>query len=332
MIPVSNNTLYLKGRNNQFRKRILTQGTIIGTGISVPEKIVPNSYFVEECGLNTSDEWIQDRIGIVERRFAEADETAVQFATEAARHALETAKCSSKKVDLILVATSTPDFVMPSTACLVQQELAATNAGAFDINSACAGFTTAIDIAVRYLQSGMNNILVIGVDLGSRIIDMKDRSTSVFFGDGAGALLLSSEGPGNILASKVNSDGNAKPLQVPVGGTMYMDGHAIWDFATEILPKTIFELCDAAQISIAELDLVVPHQANRNILEQAAKSLGMQSDQFAINIQKYGNTMAASIPIALHEVFVNGKATQGTHMAIVGFGAGLTWGGTLFQL
>lgn len=300
--------------------------------MSVPSRVVPNSFFVEQCGLQTSDEWIQQRIGIVERRFAEPEDTATQFATEAARQALQAANCSAQEIDLILVATSTPDYIMPATACLVQQELGASNACAFDLNSACAGFAIAMDIAVRYLQSGMNNILIIGVDLGSRIIDMQDRNTCLFFGDGAGALLLCSQGPGEILASQANSAGNAKPLQVPVGGTMKMDGRAIWDFAVDIIPKTIHQLCEAAHISVDQLDLVIPHQANRNILEQAAKTLGMQPDQMMINIEKYGNTMAASIPIALHEAFQSGKAGAGTRIAIVGFGAGLTWGGTLFQL
>ncbi len=300
--------------------------------MSVPAKVVPNSYFIEDCGIETSDVWIRQRIGIVERRFAESDETATQFASEAARQALQSANCSAREIDLILVATSTPDYAMPSTACLVQQELEADNACAFDLNSACAGFAVAMDVAVRYLQSGMNNILVIGVDLGSRIVDMQDRGTCVFFGDGAGALVLSSQGPGKVLASQTASAGNAEPLQVPVGGKMSMDGRAIWNFATDIIPKTILELCNAAQISVDQLDLVIPHQANRNILEHAAETLGMQPKQFAINIQKYGNTMAASVPIALHEAFENGKAVAGTRMAIVGFGAGLTWGGTLFQL
>ncbi|MBL4885715.1 MAG: beta-ketoacyl-ACP synthase 3 [Planctomycetaceae bacterium] len=332
MSAVTNKKSHPQSLGTNPRNRILTTGSIAGTGISVPSQIIPNSYFEEELGLKTSDAWIQQRIGIFERRFARPEETTSQFAAAAARQALESANCSAKDIDLILVATSTPEFVMPATACLVQQELEASNASAFDLNSACAGFAVAMDVAVRYLQSGMKNILIIGVDLGSRLVDMQDRSTCVFFGDGAGALVLSSQGPGKILASQTTSAGNAEPLQVPIGGKMSMDGRAIWDFATDIIPKTIFQLCEAAQISAAQLDLIVPHQANRNILEQAAKSLGMHTDQFAINIQKYGNTMAASIPIALHEAFQDGKAVPGTYMAIVGFGAGLTWGGTLLQL
>ncbi len=301
--------------------------------MSVPEKVVSNNYFVAECGLETSDEWIQQRIGISERRFADPEETATQFATDAAREALQSACCSARDVDLILVATSTPDYAMPSTACLVQQELGADNACAFDINSACAGFAIAVDIGIRYLQAGMKNILVVGVDLGSRIVDMQDRNTCVFFGDGAGAILLSSQGPGEILASQTASAGNAAPLQVPAGKKMSMDGKAIWNFAVDIIPQTILELCAAAHLSVNQLDLIVPHQANHNILRQAADQLGLPVEKFVINIQNYGNTMAASIPIALHEAFRNEDGIPaGTRLAIVGFGAGLTWGGSLFQV
>ncbi len=318
----------LVGGNSAQKKSLA--GSIVGTGMSVPEKIVPNDYFVEQCGLDTSDEWIRERIGIIERRFAEPEQTAVQFATSAAREALQNAGCSAREVDLILVATSTPDYAMPSTACLIQQELGADNASAFDINSACAGFAIAVDIAIRYLQTGAQNILIVGVDLGSRIVDMQDRNTCVFFGDGAGAVLLSSQGPGEVLASQTASAGDATPLQVPTGKKMSMDGRAIWEFAVDIIPRTIRELCAAACISVDQLDLIVPHQANRNILCQAAQTLGVPAEKFVINIQNYGNTMAASIPIALHEALRNG-IPAGTRMAIIGFGAGLTWGGTLFQ-
>ncbi len=301
--------------------------------MSVPDKVVTNQFFVEQCGLDTSDEWIRKRIGIIERRFAEPHETASQFASDAAREALRSARCFARDVDLILVATSTPDYAMPSTACLVQQEIGAENACAFDINSACAGFAIAVDIAIRYLQAGMQNVLVIGVDLGSRIVDMQDRNTCLFFGDGAGAFLLSANGSGEILATQTASAGNAAPLQVPTGKKMSMDGRAIWDFAVDIIPETILELCAAADLSVDQLDLVVPHQANKNILRQAADTLGLPIEKFAINIQNYGNTMAASIPIALHEAFENGYGVPtGTKMAIVGFGAGLTWGGALFHV
>ncbi len=316
--------------DNSVQKKSLA-GSIVGTGMSVPEKIVPNDYFVEQCGLDTSDEWIRERIGIIERRFAEPEQTAVQFATGAAREALQNGGCAAQEVDLILVATSTPDYAMPSTACLIQQELGADNACAFDINSACAGFAIAVDIAIRYLQTGAQNILIVGVDLGSRIVDMQDRNTCVFFGDGAGAVLLSSQGSGEVLASQTASAGDADPLQVPTGKKMSMDGRAIWGFAVDIIPRTIRELCAAACISVDQLDLIVPHQANRNILCQAAEALEVPVEKFVINIQNYGNTMAASIPIALHEAMQKG-VPAGTRMAIIGFGAGLTWGGTLFQV
>jgi 3-oxoacyl-[acyl-carrier-protein] synthase III len=174
--------------------------------------------------------------------------------------------------------------------------------------------------------------LVIGVDRGSRLVNPLDRRTSVFFGDGAGAAVISSRGAGRVLASKLHSQGTSEPLSVPVGGAMSMDGKAIWDFATEVLPSTVRELCDMADVAIDEIKLIVPHQANRNILAAAADNLGLPLDRVAINIDRYGNTLAGSIPIALDEALAAGRAQPGDKVALVGFGAGLAWGGLLIQM
>jgi 3-oxoacyl-[acyl-carrier-protein] synthase-3 len=222
---------------------------------------------------------------------------------------------------------------MPSTACLVQGRLGAERALAFDLVNACAGFVYAFDAATRYLQSGdLGNVLIVGVDRGSRLVDPLDRGTSVFFGDGAGAAVVTSDGAGRVLAWKLHSQGKSDPLFVPVGGTMTMDGKAIWNFATQVLPSTVRELCRLAGVAIDEIKLIVPHQANRNILAAAAATLGLPLDRFVINIDRYGNTLAASIPIALNEALAAGRAQPGDKVILVGFGAGLAWGGLLLQL
>jgi 3-oxoacyl-[acyl-carrier-protein] synthase-3 len=239
----------------------------------------------------------------------------------------------ASELDAVIVATSTPDFTMPATACLVQGRLGASRALAFDIANACAGFVYALDAATRYLQVGdLRNVLVVGVDRGSRLVDQHDRRTSVFFGDGAGAAVVSRRGSGRVLASKMYSRGADEPLFVPVGGTMTMDGKAIWNFATEVLPSTVRELCRAGRVDVNEIKLVVPHQANRNILAASAEILGIPFDRVAVNIDRYGNTLAASIPIALHEALAAGVAEPGDKVALVGFGAGLAWGGVLLEL
>jgi 3-oxoacyl-[acyl-carrier-protein] synthase-3 len=319
-------------RRARKQSKRVRRATILGTGVCVPERVVENKYFSEELGLDTTPEWIESRIGIVQRHWA-TDESSTDLAVGAARSALQQSKLEADEIDVVIVATSTPDFTMPSTACLVQGRLGATRALAFDIVDACAGYAYALDAASRYLQNGdLRNVLVIGVDRGSRLVDPRDRSTSVFFGDGAGAAVVSRKGAGRVLASKLHSSGNAEPLSVPVGGTMKMDGKAIWNFATDVLPSTVRELCEMAGVSIDEIKLLVPHQANRNILSTAAEKLGLPFDRVVVNIERYGNTLAGSIPIALDEALANGRADSGDLVALVGFGAGLAWGGLLLQL
>jgi 3-oxoacyl-[acyl-carrier-protein] synthase-3 len=314
------------------RRKPLRRATILATGSCLPACVVDNTFFRDKLGIDTSPEWIESRIGIVERRWS-VDETSTDLAVGAARSALRNAGLEASDIDLIVVATSTPDFTMPSTACLVQGRLGAHRAVAFDIVNACAGFVYAFDAATRYLHSGgFRNAIVIGVDRGSRLVNPHDRTTSVFFGDGAGATVVGSRGAGRVLASKLYSHGTSEPLFVPVGGAMSMDGKAVWNFATEILPATVLGLCKAAHISLDELKLLVPHQANRNILAAAAEQLHLPLDRVAINIDRFGNTVAGSIPIALDESFAAGRITAGDKVALVGFGAGLAWGGLLLQL
>ena len=306
--------------------------TILGAGSFAPENVVDNSSLVASMQLETTPDWIASKTGILERRFADDGVKASDLATEAALRALEAAKISPDDVDLFIVATSTPDYTMPATACLVQGNLGAEGGMAFDVSNACAGFVTAMDIAARMLQTNTETAVVIGVDIGSRLVDPQDRTTSVFFGDGAGAVVLSSEGSGRVLASRVQSRGDSESLNVPVGGTMTMNGKAIWDFATRVLPETVRYLCEKARVPIDEIKLLVPHQANENIIRCGATEVGISMDRVALNIDRYGNTIGASIPIALDEALRQGRARPGDHVMLVGFGAGLSWGGNLLQL
>jgi 3-oxoacyl-[acyl-carrier-protein] synthase-3 len=330
-MSVGTSTLGTRRRVRKSEPSVRT-ATIVGAGMCLPERVVPNSFFENELGLDTTAQWIESRIGIIERRWA-AHESSTDLATGASRAALQAAGLEADEIDLIIVATSTPDFTMPSTACLVQGRLGAHRALAFDIANACAGYVYALDAATRYLQGGEFKIaLVIGVDRGSRLVDPHDRGTSVIFGDGAGATVLSHRGGGRILASKLHSRGGSESLSVPVGGAMAMDGKAIWTFATQVLPSSVHELCTLAGVSVDDIALLVPHQANRNILVTAAASLGFPLERVAINIDRYGNTLAASIPIALNEALCAGRAQLGDKVALVGFGAGLAWGGLLLEL
>ena len=306
--------------------------SILGTGAFAPGRVVNNTNLVETNRLDTTPEWIAQKTGILERRFASPEMMASDLATEAALRALEQAGLPPSDVDLFIVATSTPDFTMPSTACLVQQKLGAEGGMAFDITNACAGFVTALDIAARCLQTNTETAVVIGVDLGRRLVDPNDRTTAVFFGDGAGAVVLSSEGSGQVLASRVQSRGDTESLNVPVGGTMTMNGKAIWNFATDVFPDTVRYLCGKAQVPVDEIKLLVPHQANENIIRCGAAELGIPMDRVAVNIDRYGNTLAASIPMALDEALSDGRAARGDHVMLVGFGAGLSWGGNLLRL
>ena len=307
-------------------------GTILGSGAAVPARIVPNDFFVSELGLDTTADWIESRTGIRERRFADADLPLSRLAADAGREAIERAGADVDDLRLVVVATSTSEHRMPSTAAFVQSELGARRAAAFDINAACSGFVFAFDVAARSLQSLGGTALVIGADKGSALVDRFDRTTSVFFGDAAGAVLLDSDGPGEILASELATQGTAAPLIVPANRPMRMDGKAIWSFATRVIPETVWSLCRTAGITPDELALIVPHQANLNILRTAAIELNISFDRWMTNLDRYGNTVAASVPLALDEALQTGRARRGDCVLLVGFGAGLCWGGQILRL
>lgn len=308
------------------------QAALLGTGSAVPPRVIDNHYFSETLGLDTSAEWIASRTGIRQRRYADADVRASDLALQAAEAALVRANMAASALDVLIVATSTPDFTMPSTACLLQQRLGAERAMAFDVVNACAGFVYALDVALRYLHSGMESALVIGADLGSRLVSPRDRTTSVFFGDAAAAVVLSTRRAGRVLASAQYACGESESLWVPVGGAMTMDGKAIWNFATQVLPDTVRRLCEAADVPVSRIKLLVPHQANANILWHAADALGLPPERVVMNLDRYGNTLAASIPLALDEALRDARAQAGDLIALVGFGAGLAWGGMLWEL
>jgi 3-oxoacyl-[acyl-carrier-protein] synthase III len=306
--------------------------TLLGTGAATPSQVVDNDHFVSELKLDTTAHWIEARTGIVQRRHASQQQRTSDLAVLAARQALERSGLAADEIDLIVVATSTPDYTMPSTACLVQSQLGAKHAIGLDVVNACAGFVYAFDVALRYVNTGVRRALVIGADLGSRLVDFQDRGTCIFFGDGAGAVVIGAGGPGRVLATHLRVEGDPAPLAVPVGGAMFMDGRAVWNFATRVLPETVRELCRKANVPIDAIKLLVPHQANTNILAAAARELGLPLARVAINIDRYGNTLAASIPLALDEALGQGLAAPGDVVALVGFGAGLAWGGVLWRL
>jgi len=320
---------------------------IIGWGKYVPETVLTNRDLEEM--VDTSDEWIRTRTGIQERRIASLAESTSTLAVEAARQALATAGIDSLKLDLIIVATATPDYFFPSTASLVQDALGATHAAAFDLSAACSGFIYGLSLARDSIVAGTNRyVLVIGSEVLSRVTNWHDRNTCVLFGDGAGAALVAaSEMPGGILATSLGSDGSgAELLIIPGGGsrnpasqetitnnlhTIQMKGREVFRFATRVMGRAAKEVAQQANVRIEDVELFVPHQANARIIEAASKSLKLSSDRVYSNLQRYGNTSTASIPIALCEAIEEERIHPGDHVILVGFGGGLTWGAALIQ-
>lgn len=315
---------------------------IIGTGAYLPPQIVTNDDLVRIHGVDTSDAWIVSHTGIRARRWASAGQATSDLAYEAARRALDDAGATPRDVGLVLCATSTPDYPIPATASLVQHRLGV-QAGGFDINGVCSGFMQALVTGFALSdQVGSGLILVIGADTYSRLIDLRDRRTAVFFGDGAGAVVLApSSGPSWLRAACHGCDGAAfDRIIVPMGGSrtamtltgleagehkLQMDGRAVWDFATARAPAAVREVATLSGLSVDDLDLLVPHQANLKLLERCMQQLGMPRDKLVTNVERYGNTAAASIPIALHEARAEGKLAAGQRVALVAFGAGLSW-------
>lgn len=314
---------------------------ISGVGSYVPEKIVTNhdlSKIVE-----TSNEWIIERTGIHERRIADDDMATSDIATKAAINALEDARLRPEDIDLIIVATVTADHAFPSTACIIQKNIGAVKAAAFDISVGCSGFVYGLSIGENFIKSGTyDKVLVIGAETLSRVVDWQERNTCVLFGDGAGACVLEKceEGFG-ILSIELGSDGsNGEVLVQPAGGSrlpasmdtvenrlhfIKMDGKEVFKFAVRVMERASTNALEKANLQLGDLDFLVPHQANMRIIDAAAKKLKLEKDRICVNLNKYGNMSSASIPVALDEAVKDNKINKGDNILLVAFGAGLTW-------
>lgn len=320
---------------------------IIGLGTYVPENVMTNFDF--EKIIDTSDEWIRTRTGIEERRFASADQATSDLGAEASKKALEKAGLSAEDIDMIILATTTPDYPIQSTACVVQELIGAVNAAAVDINAACSGFVYALAMAKGLIASGMNKkILVIGAEVLSKCVDMQDRNTCVLFGDGAAAAVVAEveEGYG-MLSQFLGAEADMKgALRTPAGGTrkplsqevldersnfLQMKGQDVFKFAVKALPKATLEALEGANLKAENIDMVFPHQANVRIIEAASKRLEIPMDKFYLNLNKLGNTSSASIGLALGEALDKGLVKKGDTIALTGFGAGLTYASMIIK-
>lgn len=320
---------------------------IIGTGSFVPDNVVTN--FDLEKTVDTNDEWIRTRTGIEERRIAPEGMNTSDMSTEAAKRALEAANLEAEDIDMIIVATLTADMSIPSTACLVQANLGAKNAAAFDLHAACSGFVYGLITATSYIKSGMcKHVLVIGAEILSRVVNWKDRSTCVLFGDGAGAAVVSvvDEGYG-LKGMDWGADGaGGSALCIPSSGTrllpndqrieegltfIHMEGPEVYKFAVKTMGKTVLNSLEHAEMNLEELDFFIPHQANTRIIDSAAHKLKLPKEKVFVNLPKYGNTSAASVAIALDEAVREGYVHRDDNIALAGFGAGLTWASVVMK-
>lgn len=320
---------------------------ILAVAHYVPERILTNKEL--EQTLDTTDEWIRSRTGIEERRVASDDETTAALATVASRRVLEKAGFAAEDLDLVIVATMTPDSVLPAISCRVQAAIGAKKAGAFDVSIACSGYAYALAMGCGYVKSGMaRHVLVVGADVMTRVMDWSERGTCVLFGDGAGACLIGrvEEGFG-LLSQDLGADGGgATHLQIPAGAgarpygskdltkhdfTLQMNGREVFRFAVQAIGNAAVAAAEKAGITADEIDLFIPHQANYRIIEAAAKRLGVPMERVFVNVQKYGNTSCASIPIALSEAVEQRRIEPGNTLVLVGFGGGLAWGALVFK-
>ncbi|KNZ69599.1 3-oxoacyl-(acyl-carrier-protein) synthase III [Thermincola ferriacetica] len=305
---------------------------IAGIGASIPNRVMTN-YDLEKL-VDTSDEWIRSRTGIVERRMAEKGQNTSDLAVEAAKNALADAGVGAEEVDLIIVATVTPDYSFPSTACLVQKRLGAVKAASFDLAAGCSGFVYGLVTGAQYIASGQyETVLVIGAEVLSKIVNWQDRNTCVLFGDGAGAAVLRPTQKGyGLLSFQLGSDGSGGGLlMMGPDGYLKMNGREVFKFAVKIMGDAALEVIERAGLTPADIDFFIPHQANLRIIEAAAKRLAMPMDKVYVNVDRYGNTSAASIPVALYEARERGLIKSGDNLALVGFGAGLTWAAAVIR-
>lgn len=320
---------------------------VIGTGSYVPQNIVTNDDL--SCIVDTNDEWISSRTGIKERRISKGEDTS-SMASKAALKAIEKSKIEPEDIDLIVVATVTPDSFMPSTACIIQKNISAKNAACFDISAACSGFVYAIDVATQFIRTGRaKTALVVGADTMSKILNWKDRRTCILFGDGASAVILRKSNKEGILALSSGSDGSkghflvskAVPVFNPYidesyknskqDNTINMSGREIFKFGVKIMIQLIEELLQKSNCSIDDIKYIVPHQANLRIIESAAKKLEIDGNKFYINLDKFGNTSGASVGIALDEMVQKDLLQSGDKILLIGFGGGLTYSGVIME-
>jgi 3-oxoacyl-[acyl-carrier-protein] synthase III len=326
----------------------MLQSEVLGTGGFVPAKVVGNSFF--DYLVDDADAWIHSRTGIRERRFAEAEQSTSDLATSAALLALENADLDPGELDCIIVATSTPDMILPATACMVQKNIGAVNAFAFDMNAVCSSYIYGMEIADNLIRSGKyKKVLLIGADTYSKILDFQDKGSAPLFGDGAGAVILGASRSGKgILQSVMKSDGKGWELiQVPSSGsrkpvsaesialkenTFKMAGKSVFVFATDVIPRIIADLAERGGVTAEQIDHIIPHQANVRIIDFISKKTGIAKEKFLLNLDRYGNTAAASVGLVLDENRRSGVIKSGDLVLMMGFGGGLSWGGILLRM
>ena len=314
---------------------------IIGTGSYLPPKVVTNDDLAKL--MDTTDEWIRTRTGIRQRHIAEPSQASSDLAVEASRAALAAARILPQEIDLIIVATATPDYIFPSTACIMQAKLRIKGCAAFDIQAVCSGFVYALAIADKLIRSGQHRCaLIVGAEVYSRILDWKDRGTAVLFGDGAGAVILRADSKPGIMASALHADGSyVDILSVPgniCGGKivgspfLHMDGQAVFKFAVKVLDEVARETLAMCGLTPADVDWLIPHQANVRILEATARKLGIDLSKLVVTVDRHGNTSAASVPLALDVAIRDGRIRPGHKIMLQGVGGGFTWGASLVEM
>ena len=314
---------------------------IAGTGSYLPPRVMTNDDFAAR--LETSDAWIRERTGIVQRHIADESQASSDLALEASRRALQAAGVAASEIDLIIVATSTPDFIFPSTACLLQAKLGVKGCAAFDVQAVCSGFVYALATADSFVKNNIyKKVLVVGAEVFSRILDWNDRATCVLFGDGAGAVVLAADSKPGIHASVLHADGSQVGLLSVPGNVcrghitgspfLQMNGQGVFKYAVKVLDEVARETVSAAGMTLADVDWLIPHQANVRILDATARRLGIAPEKLVVTVDHHGNTSAASVPLALDEFVRAGKIRSGHRVLMQGVGGGFTWGATLATL
>lgn len=327
-------------------EQAMKYAVIAGSGSCLPPRVVSNDELAAELatrGISTSDEWIVERTGIRQRHLAERGVRTSQLAAEAARRALQDAGVSAAEVDLVIVATSTPDYVFPSTACLVQAEIGAKGAAAFDVQAVCSGFVYALTTADGFVRAGRSRCaLVIGAEVFSSILDWNDRSTCVLFGDGAGAVVLKTADEPGILAAGLHADGSLAKILCAAGNVAYgevtgdpflrMDGQAVFKQAVTVLDRSARDVCAQAGVDVQAIDWLIPHQANVRILNFLARKLEIPTEKVVVTVDRHANTSAASVPLALDAARRDGRVRPGQLVLMQGVGGGFTWGSVLARM